>query len=387
MSTECVTPALGKLGFSEFNNHCRFIQSCRFDSYFFHIHIQSMDQVEHDRKILGKLRTLGSILFSRGICREFRLPVELLYPHIQNEYRSKIKHPMDFGTLLSNCYRGKISIATFRDAIRLICSNAVAFNKDMFDVVGLAMHVESFASVMFEELLNVPYRPSYSSHLDFSIARGSKRLGRYQFVKDCPLLDSELRDISDIMQHWPQAHSPRELTISVANLLQIVSTTLTNRSARTGTGQSECNISLSKVIEPILKAIRGPSIPISVLINLIATMKLPSICYLFVDIPVDSNEPILPEYANQGRLVPGPKLDFVIWLRAIDDALGRVLPVIVERNLRGCPFSSVWARPVSCVWIQSSRYPQYVVILLYCYIAILYCYIAVLLYCYIAVLL
>jgi hypothetical protein len=307
----------------------------------------------NDAHTQSKLVSLVSIIFCRSICREFRRPVEVMHPTLWSEYKGKVKHPMDLGTLLLTCFRGKATPATVRDSIRLICSNAVEYGKDILDFVGTARHLEFFAAMLFEELLNVPFKPIYSTQLEFTIARSAHRLNRYQLVAKETLLITELNDLYDVLQKWPQSRAPPELTAAVTTSLGIASEILSKKAKNSPRRQDtgDVKITLNDILKPVLQCAQGHSMSQSALYEAILGGKLPSLCYLYTEFEVES--------IGGTKSVAGPTSESVAWLRAIDEALGGLLTLIVERCLRGCPFSCTWARPMSCVWVQSSRFPRY----------------------------
>lgn len=99
------------------------------------------------------------ILYSSALCHEFRMPVEMYYPHLRNEYSRIIKYPIDLGTLLMSTMEGLINAKSLRAGLHLIFSNCVCFNggaQPIFDSV--ASHCDEFAGGLYEEIIGAPYR-------------------------------------------------------------------------------------------------------------------------------------------------------------------------------------------------------------------------------------
>jgi hypothetical protein len=305
----------------------------------------------------AKLISLVSLIFCRAISREFRRPVELIHPRLWPDYKGKIKHPMDFGTLLFSCYKGKSTAASVRDNIRLICANAIEYGKDLLDFVGTARHLEFFASMLYEELLSVPFKPVYVSQTEFLVTRSANRMSRFQLIRKEPLLLTELNDLHDVLKKWPRPRAPAELTAAVAESVQLTSAALSAKTAFMTSldepGAEDISVSLADIMRPVLECCQGTTVTMASMNEAITSGKLPAICYLYVDF-----SPNEPPAAAGVRNVMGPVPELVTWLRAVDEALGGWLALVCERCLRGCPFSCTWARPLSVVWVQSSRFPR-----------------------------
>lgn len=78
-----------------------------------------------------------SILYCRSVFRDFRKPVELMYPHLAQTYGTLVKRPMDLGTLLLKAKRREIvTIQEFRTTLQLVHNNALLFNEGMFTFNG-----------------------------------------------------------------------------------------------------------------------------------------------------------------------------------------------------------------------------------------------------------
>lgn len=77
-----------------------------------------------------KYEKLVTIIYSRNIFSDFRIPVELLYPSLTNTYLSIVKKPMDLGTLLVKVLKKELKdINEFKYNLQLIHKNALLFNE------------------------------------------------------------------------------------------------------------------------------------------------------------------------------------------------------------------------------------------------------------------
>lgn len=166
-----------------------------------------------------------SILYCRSVFRDFRKPVELMYPHLAQTYGTLVKRPMDLGTLLLKARRKEIvTIQEFRTTLQLVHNNALLFNEGMFIVFvqsmmlnllhhwvyaivlyncvgaplmeGISRHLEHFSEGLFEEIMRYPYHsPALAKgkatpqevSAAFPALRLEKRRARLINIRDHPL--------------------------------------------------------------------------------------------------------------------------------------------------------------------------------------------------------
>jgi hypothetical protein len=97
----------------------------------------SMDLIEERNLSESALRErflameqLMTILYCREVFRDFRKPVEVMYPHLAATYHSVIKRPMDLGTLLLKTMKREVlTVHELRTNLQLVHNNAMYFNE------------------------------------------------------------------------------------------------------------------------------------------------------------------------------------------------------------------------------------------------------------------
>lgn len=76
------------------------------------------------------MEQLVTIIYCRDVFRDFRKPVEVMYPHLAATYHTVISKPMDLGTLLLKTMKREIhTINELRTGLQLVHKNALYFNE------------------------------------------------------------------------------------------------------------------------------------------------------------------------------------------------------------------------------------------------------------------
>lgn len=339
----------------------------------------SSSSIEADAIGVDLLIKVLSCLFCRSICREFRKPVKVLYPQLIQQYVAVIKHPMDLGTLLALCIRGKANLSGVRDGLQLVFANAVEFNKDSLDMVGISRHIDRFAAGLFEEILSQPYQ--LPCPINFRNHKAMARTQRYNFVCREILRDSEIRML---VEHIKSNRNPvpNVLAGRIERAIDIAMKAWYSHEEEPH--GSNANITLLDVLTPILEGVVELRLG-EYADDDLSTSDLPALTCLMNSNPlagrlsVGRSAPgiMLPPHisptvvVNEGADVTGestgspqstkmhfvPLVDTIPYLRELDNHLGVLLVHMQERLLRGCLFSSIWARPYKCVWAQPMKMP------------------------------
>ena len=152
-----------------------------------------------DEKDADTLVEMLSIIYCRAICREFRQPVELLYPSLSKSYLAKIPFPMDLGTLLLAAMKRKMHIYNYRDGLRLVFSNAIDYNNDSDLMINISKHLDRFAAGLYEEAFHEPYRANILITA-FAGHRINNRLKLFTLLKNEKLKLSEVKSFEESLK-------------------------------------------------------------------------------------------------------------------------------------------------------------------------------------------
>ncbi len=328
--------------------------------------IENMD--EKESSVLIKIL---SILYCRSICREFRQPVEILYPNLLINYLSVIKYPMDLGTLLLAAMKRKMKVTNYRDGLRLVFSNCMQFNSESDLMINISKHLDRFACGLYEEAFCQAYKNVLPPD-EFLRSRLFRRSSLYSNLCLEHLKYSEVKAVIDSIQSAIlalQSQSsqsgltiPHELLSVAESSVKVADNAL--EVYRLSEGSKVPKVSISDLLRPLLEFLRtiGEQHGITETdwtAQHIVTAQLPLLLIILGSkVPnskLDGKQPT--SGADLQRLVPISRLisPYLPYLRVLDENLGLVLVCIQERLLRGCIQSVVWAIPHSCVIDQSGR--------------------------------
>jgi hypothetical protein len=267
-----------------------------------------------------------------------------MYPDLAKIYLQMIKVPKDFGSILlmireggkvTNEPNSEITLATIRDDLHLIFSNAIQFNEGTPSMIAIATHLRTFTQMLWQELMNSPFTGD-SSGDDFTSERYSARHLHYTFVFKEKLTLEEAKEIS----------SAFSLVISSAKISGAVEQQVLEL----------ITAAVKTIDQEISEASEASTRYIKLSLFNILDGLISFILANFIDSTVssDSGSENLPVFLANAieKITANPTWPSHIKkiLVSIDDAIGELLVSIVERNTRGNTFSSIWARPYSIVW-------------------------------------
>jgi hypothetical protein len=303
-----------------------------------------------DSQHTGLVKIL-TILFQKSLCREFRLPVEVLYPDLFELYNKVVKHPVDLGSLLLKCMRNQLTVNQAREELKLVFKNAILFNQEYVDMVAISKHVDNFSSALFEEIIKLPYNNAGLAMEKFYLKRLLKRELRYEMIRDIPLKLSEIKNVADALRSM-KSITPNNLLLPLEECLNKCSKSVISN------GENSYMLStLFDVLKPLLLTCRGDiNHTTTSLCESAVRADLPAICNYFHDFLTDSMMvSAYPYVRNNFKLknLPRPHDNLLKFLSSLDEVLGVLIVGICERMTRGCNLSSIWAHPISCVWVQS----------------------------------
>lgn len=355
------------------------------------------DEIEN-----GALTRVLSALYCRSICREFRKPVEVLYPLLIGAYLQVVKEPIDLGTLLLMCLNGQGTVEVVREKLQLVFQNAIQYNQESLEMVSASKHIDAFAEGLFEEIVNQRYRlyhPLVGGH--FEREKLEKRMCRYDFVHSQNLKDSEIRALIEVITFVPE-ELPEQLSDAVKFSIDIAMKAWHLHEEEPH--NMNANVTLHDILSPILSSAKVPGPTRGEFnheIDFLLDAKMPMLTSLMNKSATQSqmssfnstSKSLLKQHADslpsssssssssspplseEQYFIPGNRRQgtsthttgggsgeeaegsVLSYMRALDDALGEFLPVLQERLLRGCMLSSIWAKPYCCIWAQPPKLP------------------------------
>ena len=105
-----------------------------------------------------KLKHLVNILYSLPYSDEFRQPVSIKYPDLQQPYQDVVKYPIDLGTILL-----KLTNETYQhlDEVNkelILCfKNAILFNSDLSQMVSISNYLLLISEKLWIEFIKLPF--------------------------------------------------------------------------------------------------------------------------------------------------------------------------------------------------------------------------------------
>lgn len=257
-----------------------------------------------------------TLLYCCPSFQDFRKPVEILYPALWEQYQKVIATPVDLGNLLLNSKRGLLKINELREYMQLVSKNCIKFNGNASIMVNIANHYLTYATALFEEILNLPFKDISQN---FKARRIAKRIERYEFVKSEPLNNRELKRIRDVLH---DLQPPEALKAVVQQIIGTVSHILFENAEVTEDSSGHLWDLLLPVVEATTSATEDTVIR---------------------DIA------IIPANCKVHR-------DYQTYLKQLDDAVGVLSAMMQERLLRGNTYSTRWLRPMnSVIWAQPPK--------------------------------
>lgn len=252
-----------------------------------------------------------TLLYCCPSFQDFRKPVEILYPALWDQYQKAISTPVDLGNLLLKSKRGSLKINEMREYMQLVSKNCIKFNGNASIMVNIANHYTTYATALFEEILNLPFKdPSQT----FKTRRIARRVERYEFVKSEPLNNRELKKLRAVLQDMTP---PPALKSAVQQVISSVSQILFENAEVTEDSSGR----LWNILLPIVETASSAN---------------------------DENANCEVAFVPANNKI---QADFLPYLKQLDDAIGVLSAMIQERLLRGNTYSTRWLRPYnSVVW-------------------------------------
>lgn len=261
---------------------------------------------------------------------EFREPVYISYPELLETYLDSISNPMDLGTVLLKLDRGQYTCTEeCAKDVCLVFDNAIAFNPDLVNLVANARALLQFATALWVEVVNKPFRQSDND--DFLNKRIALRKQRLEFVWTIPLCSHYLENVGQCLREYKRSGAIGERHLG--DMIQLCSP---------DSNSSEI-VTLAKLASFIFDSFNTDGNGTGAAVN----GKLP--CFLDVFSSTHQSELI-------GMLESANDKDMVL-LNLIDDLFGEVSAYLAEKATRGYFVSAIWARPHGIVWAQPNKSP------------------------------
>lgn len=318
-----------------------------------------------------KLYLVMRYMYSISCARDFRKPVEKMYPQIADRYRSVIAAPMDLGTLLLQTMRGVLTPEMLRDGLKLVFHNSLSFNDEAPMMKAISLHLLKTAEGLYEEYFRRPFNPISNTETEQreelfvvkTLLR--KRTLRFQSVRHLPLRYDEVNELHHLIQDIIAHHR------SKCGVEEQGNWDGEDPAGKTGVVDGFC-MHVDRY-QTIYRGVSDEGRRISANEN--AVITLDSMLRGFVEASVcDRSDPRGDKFVASGQLVPAiaaivelyqlgmmPPTAAAITLRAgamnflfdLDHTLGHMFVKLEERLLRGTSSSSVWQRPLMLGWAMA----------------------------------
>ena len=342
------------------------------------------------------------VIYCRSISREFRQPVDVMYPNeeLVKAYSSVIQYPMDLGTLLHGAMKRKLKVSNYRDGLKLVFRNAIQFNSDTFIVINVAKHLNTLSCGLYEEAfcqpyghmsdLNIPPSTPLIAKDEFLFSRNCRRVHYFSMLRSQPLKYTEVENMLQLIQAAAATTNtqmnksgyefPKDLVIIMEACLKVGSSGLDTFNMT----HTSPYLSISEILRPLLDFLNmliTSSSQALIQLNLqydptnvwtsenILKQQIPNLLILLnnngntsLDLTLKniSNPPTATSVMNiktteKIAIIMSLMSPYLPYLRILDENLGALLVCVYERITRGNVNSSIWAVPLSCGWVTTTN--------------------------------